>query len=77
MTTIKIEVSDKVLDKLLWLLNQFKKDEVHVIHDADVIETEKKKAHSDLQKLMQGKTNLYSLEDIEKDLDDITSKYEA
>lgn len=77
MTTLKIKVSDKVLDKFLWLLSRFNKNEVQIINELSEFDINKKKVHSDYQKLVKGQTKLYSLEDIEKELDDIIAQYEA
>ena len=77
MTTIKLKVNDKVLDKLLWLLSHFKKEEVEVISEESNFDMNKMQAYADHQKLIKGKSQLYSLEDIENHLEDIISKYEA
>ena len=76
MTTIKLKVSEKVLDKVLWLLSHFRSDEVQIVED-ESFETIKKYLHKEHDKLIKGKSKLYSIEDVEKDLDNVISKYEA
>ena len=76
MTTIKLKVSDKVLDKVLWLLSHFRSDEVQIVKD-DSFEATREYLHKEYDKLKSGKSKLYSLEELEKDLENVISKYEA
>ena len=76
MTTLKLKVNDKVLDKLLWLLGHFGADEVQIVED-DSFEATKKYLHKEHDKLVQGKSKLYNIEDVEEDLDKVIAKYEA
>lgn len=75
MTTIKLKISDKALDKVLWLLSHFRSDEVQVVSDRSFEET-KKYLQEQYAKLESGESTLVSLEEASKKLDQVIAKYE-
>ena len=76
MTTIKIKVSDKVLDKVLWLLSHFRSDEVQIVGD-ESFESSKRYVQEQYQKLKSGEATLVSLEEASKKLDEVIARYES
>lgn len=77
MATIRIKVSDNVLHKLIWLLAQFKKEEVEIILEEGDFQEAKAYVQTELQKIDDGKTSFISLEELREDLDALLSRYEA
>lgn len=77
MATIRIKVSDNVLHKLIWLLGQFKKEEVEIIPEEGDFQEAKTYVQTELQKIDDGKTSFISLEELREDLDALLSRYEA
>ena len=75
MTTIKLKISDKALDKVMWLLSHFRSDEVQIVSDKSFEET-KKYLHDQYAKLESGESTLVSLEEASKKLDEVIAKYE-
>ena len=76
MATLKLKVSDKILDKVLWLLEQFKKEDLQVIESEDSFETEKNYVQKELNRLELGESKAYSLKEVDDFLEDSISKYE-
>ena len=64
MTTIKLKVSDKVLDKLLWFLKQFKSEDVEIIK-GDSFEEDQNYLHEQLLRYEKGEAKTYSLEELD------------
>ena len=75
MTTIKLKISDKALDKVLWLLSHFRSDEVQVVSDKSFEDT-KKHLHEQYSKLKSGESTLVSLEEASKKLDEVIARYD-
>lgn len=75
METIKIEFQPNVKEKLIEFLNSFSKNDLHIVEeDADFLET-KKRLHKSYQELKEGKSKLYSIDELETMLDKTISKY--
>lgn len=67
MPIIKLKVSEKILDKVLWLLGQFKPEDVEVVSEPT---TENRKyAVRELERLESGKARTFSLEELEEILE--------
>jgi len=60
MATITLKVSDKILDKVLWLLRQFNSDDLQVIENNEQFEEDKIHAQKELQRLESGESKSYS-----------------
>ncbi|MEO8233995.1 MAG: hypothetical protein ABI549_01155 [Flavobacterium sp.] len=77
METIKIEFQPNIKEKLIEFLNSFSKNELHIIEeDNDFLET-KKRLHESYQKLKNGETELYSIDELDAMLEKTISKYES
>ena len=76
MAIVKLNVNEKVLDRVLWLLSQFKKEEVEIIkEDADYFTKEATVAQS-YSKLEEPSTEFISLEELNRKIDKVIKKYE-
>jgi len=76
MATIKLRVSDKVLDKVMWLLHQFKAEDVEVIED-DVFDSNKLYVHQEYDRMKTGKSKSYSIEEADEILEKTIRRYEG
>jgi hypothetical protein len=75
MTTLKIKVSDKILDKFLWLLQQFKSEDIEVIDEN--FESNKNEVHLAYQNMKDSNDKTYSIEELDELLESRIKKYEA
>lgn len=76
METIKIEFQPNVKEKLIEFLNSFKSNEVHIIEeDKSFVET-KKRVQESYDKLINGESKLYDIDELDEMLDKTISKYE-
>lgn len=76
MATIKLRVSEKILDKVLWLLGQFSPDEVEVLESDAVFKANKSELNTKLERLKSGEGKTYSLEEVDAILEETIRKYE-
>lgn len=77
MTTFKIRVSERVMDKFLWLLRQFKEDEIEILDSGKIRESEIRELKQDFDNLKSGKEKLYSLKEADSILEETIKKYES
>ena len=70
MHTIKLKISDKVYDKLLWLLSKFNKDEVEIVTDVDTFSETQQYPEKELNETFNGKASFDSLEEFDRKLED-------
>lgn len=73
MKTLKLEISNKIYDKVLWLLQQFNPEDVKVI-DADY--SEKEYLQKTLEDIDNGNAEFISIEELDKVMEERISKYE-
>jgi endo-alpha-1,4-polygalactosaminidase (GH114 family) len=76
MATLKLKISDRILDKVLWLLGQFKSEDVEIIQDEESTEENRRYVRETLQKLEQGKSRVYSMEALDDMLEKTIKAYE-
>ncbi|MGM0600206.1 MAG: tRNA pseudouridine synthase A [Candidatus Rifleibacteriota bacterium] len=69
MHTIKLKISEKVYDKLLWLLSKFRKDEVEILSDLDSFAETKNYLHKELDEIHSGEANFNSLKEFDEKLE--------
>lgn len=77
MHTIKLKISDKVYDKLLWLLSKFNKDEVEIVTDVDTFSETQQHLEKELNEIINGKATFDSLEEFDRKLEDSIRENEA
>ncbi len=76
MQTIRLKISDKVYDRLIWLLSKFGKEEVEVIYDNAEFTEHKKYLEQELREIKEGKAEFLSLEEAEQRLNATIKKHE-
>ena len=69
MATLKLKVSDKALDKVVWLLRQFKQEEVEIIETDDSFEADKEYVQQELRRLETGESKSYTIDEVDKILE--------
>jgi hypothetical protein len=77
MATLKLKVSDKILDKVLWLLEQFNSEDLQVIENDERFEKDKIYAQKELQRLESGESKSYSVEELEVVLEKSIRQHET
>ncbi|MAO48039.1 MAG: hypothetical protein CL527_04875 [Aequorivita sp.] len=73
MKTIKLEISNKIYDKVLWLLEQFNSEDLKIIDENKVI---KNYLSKELETIDNGTAEFISLEELDKVMQERISKYE-
>lgn len=69
MATLKLKVSDKVLDKVVWLLSQFRQEDVEIIESGDSFEVDRKYVHEELRRLESGESKSYTIDEVDEILE--------
>ncbi len=77
MHSLKLNIDDKIYDRLLWFLNKFSKDELEIIIEDVNFEVNKKYLQSELNEIKEGKATFYTVEEVEQRLDKIIEKHES
>lgn len=76
MHTLRLKISDKVFDKIIWLLSKFSKEEVEIINeDAEFFENQKY-LQEELDAIQNGNAKFLEFEEVERKLEDIIKKHE-
>lgn len=77
MTTLKIKIDDKALEKVLWLLSHFTKDEVEI--DTNDLEFIKNKAaiKTELDRMKKGEAEYITEDEMTAQVNDMLAKYET
>lgn len=77
MATIKIKVSDKIVEKVLWLLSQFNPNELEILESDLGFEENKAYLQGQLDRLTAEGLKKYTLEEAEEKLEGIIKKHEG
>ena len=77
MHTIRLKISDKIYDKIIWLLSKFNKDEVEVITESHEFTENKKYLEQELKEIKEGKAKFLSFEEAEERLEKVIKKHEG
>jgi len=79
MHSIRLKISDKIYDNVLWWLSKFSKDEVEIIiedYDEKTFEDNKKYLSKELDEILDGNAKFLSEEEVEYRLEKTIKKYE-
>lgn len=76
MATLKLRVSDKILNKVLWLLSQFKSEDLEILESDQAFEQHKAYLAKEFKRLKSGKARMYSLEEADEALEKTIRKHE-
>lgn len=74
METIKLQVSKKIYTKLLWLLSQFKSEDLKIVDDSDSLVVTY--LNNELKLMNSGDAEFLSLEELDAVMEDRIVKYE-
>lgn len=77
MATLKLKVSDKVLDKVIWLLQQFKHEDLEIIESDDSFKTDKKYVHEELRRLESGESKAFTIDEVDEILEKSIRQHEG
>jgi hypothetical protein len=73
MKTIELKVNKKIYDKLMWLLGQFKPDDLIII---DIKSKNKNYLNNQLNKMDNGDAEFFSLDQLDLMFDERIKKHE-
>ncbi|MFC3414681.1 hypothetical protein [Algoriphagus hitonicola] len=76
MATIKLKVSEKILDKVLWLLGQFKSEDLQIIENDGKFEADKVYAQNELRRLDSGASKSHSIDELDELLEKSIGQHE-
>jgi hypothetical protein len=76
MATIKLKVSDNILDKVLWLLSQFKKEDLQILESNHNFEETKAYVQKELKRLETGESASFSIQEVDNLLENTVRGYE-
>jgi hypothetical protein len=63
MATLKLRVSDKILDKVIWLLRQFKKEDLEIIEESASYIQNKEMLQSEINRIERNEAKFLSIEE--------------
>lgn len=72
MESLEIKVNKKIYDKVLWLLSQFKPEDLVIVTNS----VNKKYLNEQLATIDQGRGNFVSIEELDAVLEERIKKYE-
>jgi len=76
MQTIRMMVSDKVFDNLMWFLSHFNTDEIQVIKESNEYVSIQNYLQHELNQLEEGKIEYLTLETLDQQLEATINKHE-
>jgi hypothetical protein len=76
MLTVRLNIKENVLDRVMQSLNAFTSDELVVINEDQNYLTNQKYLHKELEDINNGNAEFLSHEELENSLNEVISKYE-
>lgn len=76
MHSVRLKINDKIYENLLWLLRQFKKEELEIMIEDEEFQQNKKYLEAELKDISEGKAEFYSLEEAEEKLEKRIKRHE-
>ena len=77
MATIRLQINDKVLDKVLKILGHFSHDEVEIISEDEDFLEQKEFVANELQKMDNGEVEFITVDQMNQQARELLAKYEA
>ena len=76
MLTVRLNINENALDRVMQSLNAFSSDELVVINEDQNYLANQKYLHKELEDINNGNVELVSHEELENSLNEVISKYE-
>lgn len=73
METVHLKINSKVYDHVMWLLQQFNSDDVQIV--SDEFWKVKAEVNESFKQITSGEVDSISLEEFEKETDELLRKY--
>ena len=77
MATLRLQISDKILDKVLWLLGHFSKDEVEILEEDLEFIQQKQFVEQELKRMDGGTVEFISVDDMNRQVKELIAKHEG
>jgi len=75
MHTLKLNISDSIYDKLIWLLRRFDKTEIEIIEES-LYNSNKEYLNNELDKIQSNKGEFITADELHVSIDKAIAKYE-
>lgn len=76
MHTLRLNVNEKVYDKLLKLLGKFSEDEIEIISETFDLKINQKYLDHELKEILNGSARFIELDEVEQRLENVILKHE-
>ncbi len=76
MKSITLKINEKIYDKFLWLLKQFKKEDIQIIDEDVNFDKNKEYLQGEAERISKGETKFFSLNEAEQRLEKVIKKHE-
>ena len=76
MHTLRLNVNEKVYDKLLRLLGKFNKDEIEIIAETSDFKKNQKDLDHELKEILNGTARFIEMDEAEQRLENVIVKHE-
>jgi len=77
MLTVRLNIKENVLDRVMQSLNAFTSDEVVIINEDQNFLADQNYLHKELEEINNGNVELISHEELESSLNEVIAKYEG
>ncbi len=76
MHTLKLKVSDKTYEKLMWFLGKFSKDEIEITIEDSKFASDKKYLEKELNDILSGEASFIGVDEAEQQLEKSIRQHE-
>jgi hypothetical protein len=76
MHTLRLKISDKVFDRLVWFLSKFSIEEVEIINEDTEFFENQKYLENELGDIIKGQANFIEINDVDARLENIIKSHE-
>ena len=77
MLTVRLNIKENVLDRVMQSLNAFTSDEVVIINEDQNFLADQNYLHKELEEINNGNVEFISHEELESSLNEVIAKYEG
>jgi hypothetical protein len=76
MLTVRLNIKENALDRVMQSLKAFTSDEVVIINEDQIFQANQSYLHKELEEINKGDAEYVSHEDLENSLNEVIDKYE-